>query len=364
MLAILDPLRYAAANANVRGRMARLLPATTWQTLLTATDLNGLVTILNRHGYQTVLANLGTGEIAAAPVEKALWGHLVREMQAPLKLLPGKPQKLLGWLWRRFEVDNLKTILRSVDAGVAPDQIRAALIGLGPASGLPWNRLTESTSVSDIIEQLRGSFHGAFYARALDQATERYRQARDLFAFEVSLDLAYHRRLLRLLDDLSGRDKGEAQKLVGSRIDSQNLLWAFRYRVYFDLSPEEILNYTLQRRLRVDAEIVREIATGGAIGQMVQRLWSADLPGLERVTELPPEEALPRLQLSFQRHYYQVAQATRQGYPLHLGTMLAYLILLESDVRDLITIIEGQASGRSPDHIQSFLIGEGRQARV
>jgi V/A-type H+-transporting ATPase subunit C len=204
---------------------------------------------------------------------------------------------------------------------------------------------------------LRTTFYGEQYARALEPAMERYGREGELFVLEVALDLAYYRRLLRLLDSLAGRDRRDAGRFVGTLIDGHNLLWAFRYRVYFDLSPEEILNYTLQRRLRVDAAMVREIALGASLPEATRAVWNDRLPDLERLEELPPAEALPELELIVRRYLYTLAQRALEGYPFHLGTILAYTVLLESDVQDLIAIAEGKAANWSAEQIRPTLIG-------
>jgi len=357
LAAALDPVRYAAANASARGRIAQFLPADLWSAILAANDLDELVTLLGRSPYQTTLGVITAPGIAPEQVEQALWAYLVRSFRAPLKLVQGKPRNLLEWLWRRFEMDNLKTLLRTVAGGVPPNQIRDSLIPLGAVSELPWTALSEATSILEVVERLRSSYYGAFYARVLDSALDRYRREGQLFVLEVALDLAYFRRLLRLLDSLGGRDRREARHLIGTMVNSQNLLWAFRYRIYFNLSPEEILNYTLQRHLRADATVVRQIALGAPLWEVVKSIWGNRLPNLDRLVDLSPAEALPELELIFRRYLHTLALDKLRGYPFHLGTILAYEILLESEVRYLITVIEGKHAGWSTGRIRTHLIG-------
>ncbi len=353
MIGILDPARYAAVNARVRGRLDKLISITRWGHILTASDLPDLVRWLHNTVYWDVLAPIGEAEVEPERVERALRQYHAQAFRMPLSFLRGAPANLLDWLWRGFEVDNIKTVLRTVERGVARQQIRASLTPLGPASGLPWDELADSPSVPAVVDRLNSTFYG----RALDQALDRYRREQLLFVLEVALDLAYYRRLRRLLDDLGGRDKAEAERFVGFNIDAQNLQWAYRYRIYFDLSPEEILNYTLPRGLRVDASVVREIATGWPLLEIATRLWGDRLPDLERLRNRSEREALPELELIFQRHLYQEARGTLRGDPLHFGVVLAYETLLESEVEDLVTVVEGKEAGWSVDRIRSYLIG-------
>jgi vacuolar-type H+-ATPase subunit C/Vma6 len=113
----------------------------------------------------------------------------------------------------------------------------------------------------------------------------------------------------------------------------------------------------LQRRLRVNASVVRRIALGASPAEIAGEQWGEHLPDRQRWADLPPAEALPALELALQRYLARLAWNTLAGYSLHLGTVLAYEVLLENEARDLITVIEGKAAGWSPEQIQSELIG-------
>ncbi len=157
------------------------------------------------------------------------------------------------------------------------------------------------------------------------------------------------------MDALFGRDRKEAIRFVGTRIDVENLLWAARYRVYFDLSAEEILNYTVRRAPRADASVLRRVAMGVPPAAVAADLWP-EAVDTAALTGRPPEETLPALELALLRHLYRQGRETLHRYPFHLGTVLAYLVLLESEGRDLIAAVEGQAAGWPSGRIRSQLI--------
>lgn len=353
MPTLFDPVRYAAAHARVRGGIARLVPTAVWTELLNTSTLSALVQQLAGTAYRGVLAPHTGQEREPGRVESALWQYLVQAYRAPLPFLRGGPRALVDGLWRRFEVDNLKTVLRTVGRDAAPARIRASLIPLGPASTLPWEDLTDANSIVAAIDRLGSTRYG----RVLGQALERYRREERLFVLEVALDLFYYRYLVQLLNGLSGRDRSEAERFVGTRVSSQNLLWAYRYRVHFGLSPEEILNYTLGGGLRVDAAVVRDIATGAPVYEVVTAIWDRRLPDLDRLAGRPDAEALSELELIFWRYLYAEAAKTLRRYPLHLGVVLAYEVLLESEVRDLVVLVEGTAAGWPPDRLKPYFIG-------
>ena len=293
-------------------------------------------------------------EPTVAQLERALWNHLASASRLPLRLMQGASRELLDWYWRRFEVNNLKIVLRAVQHSTPIGSLRDVLIPLGASSTLPWDALIAADSVVAVVNLVRQSVYGL----ALDHASERYRREGVLFVLEVALDLSYNQRLLTLIARLRARDRQEATRFIGAWVDAQNLLWAYRYRIYANFSPEEILNYTLHSRLRVNADVVRAIALGAPLLDVVSQIWGETLPGLDTLEGLPDRQALPRLELILQRHLWLEARLARGGYPLSLATVLAYEILLESEVRDLIALAEGKTVGWTAEQIRPYLIGE------
>ncbi|MDX1686906.1 MAG: V-type ATPase subunit [Candidatus Promineifilaceae bacterium] len=352
MLGVLDVPRYAAVNARVRGRIGRLLPPARWRILLNASDSGEFLQYLSGTAYRPVLAAMVMERPDLGEIERRLWQHLAQAYRAPLPFMPGGSKDLLAWLWRRFEVNNLKTILRGVKGGAPPAQIRRTLVPLGSDSELPWKTLTDLASVPVVVERLEGSFYGS----ALEPGLERYRREELLFPLEIRLDLAYFRQLLRFVEALRGRDRKEAQRFTGVMVDSQNVSWAFRYRIYDDFSPEEILNYTLRKGVRADASVIRQIAAGASVLPTLQNVWGESLPGLRRLVGLPDKQALLEMERIFDRYFYNEATETLKGYSLHLGIVLAYVALQETEVKDLVSVLEGIAANWSPDRIHAYRI--------
>lgn len=47
---------------------------------------------------------------------------------------------------------------------------------------------------------------------------------------------------------------------------------------------------------------------------------------------------------------------TIKGYSLHLGIVLAYVVLQETEVKDLVSVLEGIVAGWSLEQIRPYLI--------
>jgi vacuolar-type H+-ATPase subunit C/Vma6 len=351
--------RYSAAAACTRAGLSRLLRQEMWGRLLESSGLGEFRELLSRTGYREAAA-AESGNIEET--EKRIHARLAAAVRLPMTFLQGKARKFFDWLWCRFEIDNLAVLLRAVHHRVRPERIRAALVPLGPQTNVDWQALSRSGSLSTAIERLATSYQGDIYSRVLRQAAGEYGRSGKVFVLEAALYRAYFHRLLYLLDNLSRQDARDAAALVEEMVNGENFIWACRYKVYFGLSPEEILGYTLQRRLRVDAEVIRRIATGASIPGLVEELWAGRLPGLDRLSGLSVRQVLVELELSFRRRQYTLAQGYVQRHPFRLAMILAYRALVESEARDLITLVEAKSSGWPVEKTRSFLIRSGAES--
>lgn len=335
-----DVAGYAASQAWIRAKRSALISAATWRRLLEEDSLERLVTTARTTRYgERVSADVGR-------TERQLARTLAEEMLDLARFVPGRAARgLLVWHARRPELDNLKTVLRTLHFRQPRERAVALLLPL-PRSSLDWRSLLSAGDVASLVEQLRGSV----YATPLEDALERYREEGSLFFLEVSLDLAYLGQLVRRIGQLAAADRRQAETFLGYAVDVQNLTWAYRYRIYAHLSPEEILNYTLHRGFRVDVRTLRRVVTGSPLSEEAGRL------GVVVPEDLPEREALERVEIESRRLLFARAGESFRGLTFHLGAALAYATLLESEIDDLVTLFEGRSEGMTTEALAARLV--------
>lgn len=329
---------YAAAQGYIRARLSRFLDRATWVRLLEASPTE-LGQFLARTGIAPAVTRDGTIRLRILRGEAATAGRAVA------RFLPRGSRELVAWYNERFEIENLKTVLRTVHYQLERPRALSSLIPLR-STRWRWEALLEAGSVAAVIDQIRESP----YARPLEHAMERYQQERRLFYLEVAIDLFYFQKLVRLIESQSGADEADARQFLGRWIAVQNLLWAYRYRIYGRMTPEEIINYTLHRAFAVGLDTVRRVALGSPLMAEAERLGFRLSPGLSEV------EALTEMELQAERERFRHATAII-GRPLYrLGGVLGYLWLLEGEVRDLSVLVEGKTTGLSGAEIARRLL--------
>jgi V/A-type H+-transporting ATPase subunit C len=266
-----------------------------------------------------------------------------------VRFLPRGAGDLVAWYNRRFDIENLKTVLRSVHYGLDRSRALASLIPLRTPPGAGrwrWEELVEAGSIPAVIDRI----HDSPFARPLEHAMERYQKEQRLFYLEIAVDLFYFQKLVRLIESLRGGAADDARRFLGRWIAVQNLLWAYRYRIYGRMSLEEILNYTLHRAFAASLDTVRRVALGSPLAVEAGQLGFTISPGLSEVEGLTEVETLA------ERERFRYATAATGRPMFQLRGVLAYLWLLEAEVRDLAVLVEGKRTGLPGEEIGRRLV--------
>ena len=341
---------YAAINARVRVMYSTLNTPLDWSGMCEAPDLVALTTVLKRTASGPYLDKVNDKDLTPRRATFQIKGRLAEVYVSIIRMAPEHSRSVLLQMFRYFEVDNLKAVLRGIVTGASWERVRFVLFPPNPITSIPAQAMMEAGSVGAAVELLRETP----YYGTLSYAMKRYNAEQNLFPLEVALDLNYWRELWRDVNNLPSQDRTPALKIVGALVDMNNLMWAIRYRIYHKLAEEELINYTLPFGYHVRDSDIRAIAAGGDITQVVKRVY----PNLRDVETMLDESGrgLPELELQLKRSVMRQCRAAFTGDPFTIGIPLAYLVLSDFEIQDLTVLIEAKSSIMKGEEFQPYLI--------
>jgi V/A-type H+-transporting ATPase subunit C len=341
---------YAAIHSRVRVMYSALLTPSLEASLREAADLPGLVGLLKNTVYGPYLKDMEDKDISPRTMIYRIKNRIADVYLTIIHSVPSHTRPLVSELFRRFEMDNLKALLRGIVAGSPWEQIRDILFPMGSLAVLPAQKMLEAGTVEAAAAQLSQTP----YYETLTNAMKRYSEEQSLFPLEVALDLNYWYKLWVGVNQLPGQDQAQALRIIGPLVDMTNLMWAIRYRVYYHLAEEEIVNYTLPFGYHVRDEEIRAIAAGADIARIVANIYPG-LSDLENLLE-EPEHGLPKLELQLQRRIKTQFKPVFSGYPFHIGLPLAFVVLNELELQDLTVLIEAKSIRMSVEEFSPYLL--------
>jgi V/A-type H+-transporting ATPase subunit C len=315
--------RYAAGNARTRALLAQLLGRPGLEALYTYPSAAGLVEALRRTPYGDAMAGSDRPDLQLTARFTAVGRTLLAWLQDPERAFVR--EYLL-----RYEVENLKLLIRAVHGHHPWERIAPYVVPLTGIATVDVRELARATDVPALVDRLAGSR----YAAAAHSALHRLATAGP-FALEVALELDFYDRLWAATDTLHAGDAVRARQILGVLYDILNLGWIARYRDVWELSPEEILNYTLRQGRWITLDVRRRLAEdrAGVWQHALERTPYAELASAIET------QGLDTVSPALWRLLAGQIQNGLIGYPFHIGGPLGLLVLQEIEIRDLYALL-------------------------
>jgi V/A-type H+-transporting ATPase subunit C len=339
-----DVAQYAYLNTRVSILAEQLLNHEQRQQLMEpeATQMDDLLQLSG------VTLGEQANSLDSSSLEQLLLDILVRETGILTRSMdtPGKAF-IRHWI-RRFELVNLKLLLRSKFTQLPAKDLRSRLIDLGPLNGVPIDKLLATEDVAEFLRQLESTH----YKSMAIQARQVYQEKQSLFDVESVLDSHYYQVLHRLGNALAGEHKRATRQLLGVLLDQVNLSWMLRLRFSYKLGSPHV--YFL-------------LAPGGHNLGMPVLLKLAQLENLEQVLQNIPEPLATRLsgatsigsvESSMTELTRHTARHLLRTTNFNLGRAFAYLYLREQQLQLIHTALKGRLLSLDHDLVSSCGIRE------
>ena len=339
-----------AVGAKAHVLFSKLLKDDEMWALLQCDDVPEIFSHLARtEGYGEALATLVPQEVTRVQLEDRLKLIPPKRAASFLPYLTGARRRLLLAWMERNQAGALKTALRFVLTRHGDREAIRARIAALPNASLPFDLLLSSRDFQDFTDALRGTL---YYRPLLEPLKRLASGEQNLFPAEAAIDREVLLRLLKAAEVLSAGEKRSVMRLLGVRFDLLNISWTYRSMRYYDLTPEERVARLLPYRYRLHADSLRRMARAVDPDEFWAILKTTAYG--EAFGESPPSEEMV-MDRDLRRTIRQTAyRVFRQGRP-DLSTLFAYLTLLESEIRDLATLIEDVRYDYDRRHAALFL---------
>ena len=327
-----DDLDYLAARLH--GRRGRLAEAERLDALCRLRTIPDLARAVLPEG----------GISSAAEFQGRLVRDLAGELFTLARQFSGPRARLLEWMPVRFELENLKVLVRGLLTHEPLDEVRRHLIPLPPELEA---RPSSAETLPELVEELpRGAFQ-----ESLARAAVLYREEPGPFFYEAALDRGYFLELLARLAGLSGEVRGEVAPVIFQEVDIFHLMLVVRGRFLNGLEPALLAplhvggtRIELNRFKAMLQDPGLPAAAGRAVGRAVDRA------PVKETAEPVLWEAL-----AWERFLRLADRAFRRGH-MSFGAVVGYAALKRVEAANLITLAEGIRMGVPGETLRPRLI--------
>ena len=358
------PLKdYAYANARVRAMSARLLDEQAFSRLLSAPDYNHFLSELDETAYGPDVEQALIEGIQVTQVDRAFNRNLAREFNKIKDFFEGRPRDLVCAVLSRWDLYNLKTILRGKQAVVPNSEIVRNLVPIGYLDGVLLEEIANQPDLRSAVDIIANFSKGwrINYGAALMGSMREYLHEHDLAILEASMDKEHYREAMKVArgEDSSG---GKVLRMIRLEIDAANHITLLRLS---GTSPEKSqLNRYFLEGGDLDFKGFLRLSRAKDEEELIGLLPARDefKPALQRGLALLDERGYAAFQDELD--LYLVRQAVKlDDNPLDIGVIIRYMWRKYVEITNLRIIMRGKSIGMIESQIRKEMLAlEGKSA--
>lgn len=342
---------YIYVCTRMRVRKAKLLPREEYMRMLNM-SIAEITRVIEETEYKQEIDELGTAFKGMDLVEVALSWNLAKEYQKIQEIAPGTLKSFTQAYLRRWDIQNVLTILRGKVQGERPGKIKEILIPAGSLDKVVLDRLLSEESNDRIIELLKGHRMYAVLAR-------EFPAARETGSFSRMENELYKQFYAEILADAKAGIKGAASFLsyIQLEIDIKNAKTLFRLRadaqsgddvrdMYIPGGTLTVTDFTSLNSIREANEFIDQIKVNfrnDSLHALLDEL-KGQKSGFSDI-----EVRLTRVQLE------QMEKMSKRN-PFSIHPILVYLEKKKYEVFNLRALARGKESRLPSEKIAEYLV--------
>ena len=339
---------YAYIVARVKAKKAGLMNDDAYSKMLMM-SLPEISRFISESGYQKEITEL-TGKYSGVDlIEHATYTNMARLYRSILESSEGDLKEMIVSDLERWDIWNLKVILRGRSFGLGADDIREDLVPAGVLDLEHLDKLISMDSDDDILAAYQKQTEVTIPAAVLS----KYKEEKNLAVIEDCLDKIYYEKLLLSIDP-SSRPKRLFQDFIRNEIDITNLETILKLKKE-NVPADVILTYVIPGGKLIDKKLAAQLANAESVAAM-----AGDLSQLEFYDEikeaLDDGKSLREIVAALERYHISQASTFSHLYPLSVIPVIDFMIHKENEVNNIRIIARGLESGLDKEIIKGLLV--------
>ncbi|SHH79040.1 V-type ATPase subunit [Sporanaerobacter acetigenes] len=339
--------RFAAINTKIRALSRNLLTDEDFINLFRCKSIEEIASYLKEHtNYKMILEDVNIKNIHRRELEQLIKKYMIFQYEKLFHYFTGEYKRLFKVIFMRYDIEDLKIYLRVISRGEDIENIVDHTAYPVKHGTLDYKKLSNSKNIEEFVENLNDTPYYQILKPYLNEENRRL-----LFYMEMNLDRLYFEIIKKQGLKLDEEDLKLFQDFLGKNIDLLNLEWIYRGIKYYQLVPEELINYTIEGGHEYNYSDIKEYCYSEE-DEFVEKVLNSKYNFLfdtEQDVDLFMERRIERY------IYFQFIELYRKG-KMNITVSMAYIHLLEYEIRDLYSTIEAIRYGLNLDEGKKYLV--------
>jgi len=326
---IKDVLSYLYINAKVMAKEGKFISPTRWDDLWGCASPAEVASLLEGTDYFPYLAEGATHEA------KELENSILEEFSALAKeisdIMPKGAWPIREYLLRRWDVMNLRTIMRGIHGGLRKEEIVESLVKGGEFDLAFLKGLIEAEGMDGFVALLTKT-----PCQALTEGLARYNATNNLFFLEALLDRIFWTELLAKV--MKSKSLKEFRDFIQVCTETHNLKMILRAKneglSLEDVGPFLIPECALTHEITAAFD---EEELSGLISLLEDTIYFEPL--LSAQTEHERTGSIFPFETALDNLVAQKAEDIRRKKPFGPGPLIGFITSKEAEVKSLLAVV-------------------------
>ncbi|KKH92617.1 ATP synthase subunit C [Methanosarcina sp. 1.H.T.1A.1] len=333
---------YAYAVTRVRAMKSKLLPKETYPRLLNM-GIDEITRFIQESEYKNDVDELAMKYSGGDLAEHALNRNLALTYDKLLRITSGELNYLITAYLKRYDIWNIKTLLRGKIYNAPVEDILESLISAGEFTYTLLSELAAKATYQEVIDALKETD----YYPLLQEF-----DGTNLAYIENELDKAYYSSLFDAIGKPRSKDRKLFVRFIKLEVDVKNLGTLFRLKRAGVEKSDEIMPLMIEGGLELKSEKLAPLPYEQFIDELRKtHYWDAisSVEGLETASLTIVESRLIRYSLESATTYSHVS-------PISIVTIMDYIIHKSNEANNLRIIFRGKEAGLDDTLIKDQLV--------
>ncbi|MFQ6050297.1 MAG: ATP synthase A1 subunit C [Candidatus Hydrothermarchaeota archaeon] len=331
---VIDISPYAYSNARVRGMETRLLSASKYNEIMESASFQETLSNLEGTEYGQYVAQVVAEGKGSEYADKMLDQCLCDSYEAVVRFAPENVKKIFATWKKRWEIKNLKKILRSIHAGIYPDM--DTIFAIGDVGMSTYESLADSKSIEEFVSKLEGTEYG----EVLSEHLSAYQESRSLLLLESALDKYYYSLLWKSVFIVSDENTRPLALFFGSEIDITNIKLLLRAKAE-NLLPEEIKKLLIPNGHDLHQYFLDSLSEAESVVTLINSLEGTKYGKIlmDELVSYEEDGSLTPLERALDKSLVALGKDLSKRQPFGISPLLTYLMLRENDINNLKIVL-------------------------
>ncbi len=347
-------IRHASVAPKIGAERSNLLGEAKLKTLAQAKDLADFASQLRGTAYQEGV-NKVSPPFSGSKLERTFRENLIDTFIKIVKYSPRDISIFLKMYIQRFEVENLKTLIKAINAEMTTEQ-KISRVYFSAEDFLRNRPLFEDAVKAPDYKHLLTAMKKTQYASALENGLNGYEESGATTCFDVLIDKVFYEKFYNAYVELPRREKTHAYFYAETE-DAAYILTALLRGKKLDFETDW-LRVAIPDAHFLGNDTVEAFVTAADFNSALNLALKTPF-GKFFAKAQTPEETVASAEIEFQRALYIHALGSRVSETFNVGLELAFMYQKNAEIHNLIAACLGVEIGLSSEEIQKNMLLSG-----